>query len=107
MNIKIVKPVGKLDVSASTEFRREINSIVTANCPKFLVIDLELVTFMDSSGLGALVSALKAVRGGNGELVICGIAEQIKMLFDLTSMGKIFSVYPSVAAFKQQMNLID
>ena len=64
MNIKIVKPVGKLDVSASTEFRREVNAIVTANCPKFLVIDLELVTFMDSSGLGALVSALKAVRGG-------------------------------------------
>jgi len=107
MNIKIVKPVGKLDVSASTEFRREVNAIVTANCPKFLVIDLELVTFMDSSGLGALVSALKAVRGGDGELALCSITDQVRMLFDLTSMGSIFKIYSSVGDFKQQHNLSD
>ncbi len=107
MNIQIVKPIGKLDVSASTEFRRQINSIVTANCPKFLVIDLEMVTFMDSSGLGALVSALKAVRGGNGELALCSITDQVRMLFDLTSMGNIFKIYASVADFKKQCNVND
>ncbi|MFN5924751.1 MAG: STAS domain-containing protein, partial [Pseudanabaena sp.] len=55
--------------------------------------------FMDSSGLGALVSALKLIRNSNGEMVICAANDQVKMLFELTSMNKIFKIYPTIDEF--------
>ena len=97
---KIVQPKGRLDVTTAAEFRRLVSDIATsANPPQYLVLDLHDVNFMDSSGLGALVSALKSIRNSNGDMVICGANDQVQMLFELTSMTKIFKIYPTVDEF--------
>ena len=70
---------------------------------KVVLIDFRDVTFMDSSGLGILVLALKNVRSAGAELYICSINEQIKMLFELTSMDNIFKIYASQEEFKSKM----
>ena len=54
---------------------------------------------MDSSGLGALVSALKSIRNSNGDMVICSPNDQVQMLFELTSMTKIFKIYSTINEF--------
>ena len=98
--VRIVQPSGIFDGTKATEFRQEINALVESNVD-ILLIDFKDVTFMDSSGLGALVLALKSVRSAGGKMYICSINEQIKMLFELTSMDRVFEIYPTQAEFEE------
>ncbi len=96
--IEIIEPVGRLDINNAAQFRQQVGEI-TQKKPNVLLVDLKNVSFMDSSGLGALVSALKAMRAIGAEMVLCSPNEQVSMLLDLTSMGKIFKIYASREQF--------
>lgn len=58
-----------------------------------IVIDLSACEFIDSTFLGVLVSALKRVRQIDGELRLVGFKRAVSVMFDLTRMDKVFSVY--------------
>lgn len=90
--VKVIQPAGILDSAKGSEFRQEIGELVE-NGANILLIDFQDVTFMDSSGLGALVLALKTVRAAGGKLFICSINEQVRMLFELTSMDRVFQIF--------------
>jgi anti-anti-sigma factor len=103
--VKVIKPLGRLDVTTAADFRRQVNEIVSVSTPpQYLLVDLQKVTFMDSSGLGALVSALKSIRNTNGEMVICSANDQVQMLFELTIMSKIFKIYSTIDEFNSTLN---
>jgi anti-anti-sigma factor len=102
--VKVVQPVGILDGTQASRLRQEINDAVTARTD-IVLIDLESVTFMDSSGLGALVIALKTVRTAGGKLFLCSINDQVKMLFQLTSMDRVFEIFSNRAEFNQAVLL--
>jgi anti-sigma B factor antagonist len=57
-----------------------------------IVLDMAAVTFIDSSGLGALVSILKAM-GRDGDLVLCGTTGTVISMFRLTRMDKVFRMF--------------
>ena len=57
-----------------------------------IVLDLKAVSFIDSSGLGALVSSLKAI-GSGGDLVLCGTGGTVASMFKLTRMDKVFRMF--------------
>jgi len=59
-----------------------------------IILDLSLVTFIDSSGLGALIGSLKAM-GGDGELALCGAGDAVVNMFKLTRMNKVFRMFES------------
>lgn len=99
-SVKVVRPVGMLDSMRVGQFRNEINDIVSSGS-KSVLIDLKDVTFIDSSGLGALVIALKAVRSAGGKLYVCSANEQVRMLFELTSMDQVFEIFDNQEAFNQ------
>lgn len=104
-SVKAMQPQGRLDVTTAADFRRQVNDIASAPTPpQYLLVDLQAISFMDSSGLGALVSALKSIRNSNGEMVICGANGQVQMLFELTSMTNIFKIYPTVDEFKATLS---
>lgn len=100
--VKYVEPSGILDGTKASEFRQEISESVEKGAA-IILIDFEDVTFMDSSGLGALVLALKTVRAAGIKLYICSINDQIKMLFELTSMDRVFEIYPNRETFDKQV----
>ncbi|ELS34151.1 anti-sigma-factor antagonist [Pseudanabaena biceps PCC 7429] len=103
--VKIMQPSGRLDVTTAADFRRQVNDIASAPTPpQYLLVDLHEITFMDSSGLGALVSALKSIRNSNGDMVICGANDQVQMLFELTSMTKIFKIYTTIDEFNATLS---
>jgi anti-sigma B factor antagonist len=97
--VKVVQPSGILDGTKAGHFRQEISNLMDSNVD-IVLIDFQDVTFMDSSGLGALVLALKTVRAAGGKLFICSVNEQIKMLFELTSMDRVFEIFPSREDFE-------
>ena len=100
---KVVQPTGILDGIRGNNLRREISDLVAAGA-KTVLIDLQNVTFMDSSGLSALVSALKTVRTGGGKLYLSSINDQVKMVFDLTRMDRVFETFASVDEFNKAMS---
>jgi anti-anti-sigma factor len=100
--IKVVQPSGILDSTKTSQFRQEISELVEGQAD-WIVIDFKDVTFMDSSGLGALVISLKTVRSAGAELFICSINEQIKMLFELTSMDRVFEIFSSFEELEEKL----
>ena len=100
--VKIIQPSGILDGTKASQFRQEISDLVEAGADVVL-IDFTDVTFMDSSGLGALVLALKPVRAAGSQLVVCSINEQIRILFELTSMDRVFEIFATREAFNSKI----
>lgn len=93
-NILVVQPMEKrIDASVSTEFKGRMVDWINAGSRK-IILDLSYVDFIDSSGLGAIVSSLKTI-GNDGDLVICGIKETVMGLFRLTRMNRVFQIFPS------------
>ena len=98
--IRVVKPFKLLDGTHADKFRKEVSQCVEENADVVL-IDFQDVTFMDSSGLGALVLALKTVRAAGGKMFVCAINDQVRMLFELTSMNRVFVIYESREMFEE------
>jgi anti-anti-sigma factor len=98
--VKIVQLSGILDGISGGQLRRTIDEVIRTGSQTILV-DCTAVEFMDSSGLGALVMALKQTRISGGRMVLCGINDQIKMLLELTDMDSVFEVFPTLEAFSQ------
>jgi anti-sigma B factor antagonist len=61
-----------------------------------LVIDLSAVRFVDSSGLGALVSGFKNASARDGSLKLCGLQPQVRSMFELTRLHRVFEIFASM-----------
>lgn len=62
---------------------------------KNILIDLKDVRFIDSSGLGALVSGFKNAISNQGGLKLAGLQTQVKSMFELTRLHRVFEIFPS------------
>jgi anti-sigma B factor antagonist len=100
--IKVVQPTGILDGTQASQFRQEIAEAVQGGA-EIIIIDFKNVTFMDSSGLGALVLSLKTVRYAKAKLFLCSVNEQIKILFELTSMDRVFDIFSNREELEQKI----
>jgi anti-anti-sigma factor len=96
--VEIIKLKGNLNASSIPEFRKKVNETLE-NGTKVLLIDCQDVSFIDSSGLGALVLAFKALRAANIRMAICSINEQVRILFELTGMDEVFEIFPNQDTF--------
>lgn len=94
--VAVVEPgVKRLDAAVAPDFKQQVVALVQGG-ERRIVIDLAGVSFLDSSGLGALVSILKAL-GGQGALAVCGAQGSVLGLFKLTRMDKVFAIEASRA----------
>lgn len=100
LKLDVINPVGILDSTKAEEFRQVVDERLATGV-EVILIDLKDVTFIDSSGLGALVVILKQIRALDRKLCICSINDQVRMLFELTSMDRVFDIYDDRAAFDQ------
>jgi anti-sigma B factor antagonist len=83
----------RLDGARGSELRSVVATLV-AEGHRFVVLDLSAVNAIDSTGLGAIVSARKLVDR-SGALALCVTTEAVMTLFRLTRMDKVFDVFPS------------
>jgi anti-sigma B factor antagonist len=93
--VTIVHAAGEIDVYTAPLLREVLDKQI-AEGRTDLVVDLEKVTFMDSTGLGVLVGRLKLVRGQNGSLRIVSAEERILKVFSITGLDKVFHIHPSI-----------
>lgn len=100
VKLEVITPEGILDSTKAEEFRQMVDEMLAAGV-EVILIDLKDITFIDSSGLGTLVVILKKVRGMDRKFCICSVNDQVRMLFELTSMDRVFEVYDDRAAFEK------
>ena len=90
----VIKLLGdRLDAAAAPEFKETVSNRIDAG-EDTILLDLSDVDFIDSSGLGALVSVLKRMSP-TGQLVVCGLRDAAFNMFRLTRMDKVFPIFPS------------
>lgn len=98
----VVRPTGRLDLIAAPELREVVAKSVADGVVK-VVVDLSEVDFLDSSGLGALVTGLKATRQAGGNLRIAAAQEQALVVLELTMMQQILQPYATIDAALEAM----
>jgi anti-anti-sigma factor len=91
----VVRPIGRLALLSAAELRQRLGHEVAAGRHR-LVVDLAQVAFIDSSGLGALIGALKAARLAGGDLRIARPSEQTRIVLELTTLDRVLRPYPTV-----------
>lgn len=102
--VTILTPaIRRLDASVSTAFKEAIAREM-GDEPRALIVDFSKVDFIDSSGLGTLVSLMKMMNG-KGEMVLCALNPGIKNMFTLTRMDRIFRISVDRAAALQLLGL--
>jgi anti-sigma B factor antagonist len=86
---------GEIDVYTAPKLREQLVELVS-NGDYHLVVDMEGVDFLDSTGLGVLVGGLKRVRAHDGSLRLVCTQERILKIFRITGLTKVFPIHSSV-----------
>lgn len=90
-NALLITPVARrLDASVALRFKESVAALIQQGETR-LVLDFSRVDFIDSSCLGALISLLKSLSG-KGQLVLCSLNANIKAMFALTRMDRVFTL---------------
>lgn len=93
--VTVVAPTGRLDVAGAPILKEAISEAARSQSPR-IVIDLEGVSFVDSTGLGSVISALKQIRSKEGELRLAAPNQQVRVVLELTTLDRVFPYYPTV-----------
>jgi anti-sigma B factor antagonist len=94
-SFEIIEVGGEIDVYTAPKLREAIVAAVDAGHIR-LIIDVQRVDFLDSTGLGVLVGALKRVRADGGSLDIVCTQERILKIFEITGLDKVFGLHSSI-----------
>ena len=92
----IIEVGGEIDVYTAPKLRECITGLVDEG-HRDLIIDLEQVEFMDSTGLGVLVGGLKKVRAHDGSMRLICNQERLLKIFRITGLAKVFAIHGSQA----------
>ena len=87
---------GRIAADVAPRFKAHLGEFIS-NGNRSIVLDLGAVTFIDSSGLGALIATRKNM-GGDGDLVIAGARAAVASMFKLTRMDKVFRMFDTIEA---------
>jgi anti-sigma B factor antagonist len=94
---RVLEIGGEVDVYTAPQLRERLIAMVEAG-DRRVVVDLGRVEFLDSTGLGVLVGALKRLRGVDGELSLVCAQERLLKIFRITGLDRVFTLYDTVAA---------
>ena len=93
--VTVLAPSGRLDVAGAPALKEAVSEAITSGQPR-LIIDMEGVSFVDSSGLGSVVAALKQARSAKGDLRLAAPNQQVRVVLELTTLDRVFPYYATV-----------
>ena len=88
---------GEVDIYTAPRLRERLIELVSQGRHQ-IVVDLEQVEFLDSTGLGVLVGGLKRVRSHDGDLSLVCTQSRILKVFEITGLDKVFTIHGTVDA---------
>jgi anti-sigma B factor antagonist len=90
--VTVVAPRGDVDMAVADDIRVRLTALVDRGRSR-LVLDLGAVMYIDSSGLGALVAAMKHARTAGGDIKVCALETDVRALFEMTRLNKVLAVH--------------
>jgi len=105
MRIEVMQPTGHLDANSTNYFRQQASHALDRK-PDVLLIDLKHLKQMDSSGLGALIFALRSAKAIGCKFAICSISEYIDFLLEVTSMKTLFDIFENRSQFERSFKKV-
>jgi len=93
----VVEVEGELHLSTAPAFRTALESAV-AGAARAVILDLQAVTFIDSTGLSVLLTALRQVERSGGRLAVVCSNPTVLRLFEITSLDTTFHIEPTLEA---------
>jgi anti-sigma B factor antagonist len=94
-DVVVITPVGEIDVWTAQTLRQALRDLQTGSPPR-VVVDLTSVPFIDSTGIGVLVGALRRTRDMGGEFALVVVASGVLKLLEITKLDQVFVVYSSL-----------
>jgi anti-sigma B factor antagonist len=94
--VAVVSVFGEVDVSTAPRLRQQLVETASSG-HDWVVVDLDGLDFLDSTGLGVLVSGLKRFRTQGGDLLLVCNARRILRVFEITGLTQVFGMHPTVA----------
>lgn len=91
----VVTPRGRVNMVSARQLREALSGLVDAGCPR-IALDLSQTSFLDSSGLGAIIAGLKTARQAGGDLRIVAPTPEVMAVFELTNMHRLMQPRESV-----------
>lgn len=88
---------GDIDLNVSPSVTKSLNSM-TEKKPKRMIIDLSLATYIDSSGLAALILAMQKVEAYGGSMFLTGLHDTMLSIFETSRLDQIFRIFPDIDA---------
>jgi anti-sigma B factor antagonist len=86
----VVVPVKELDAGNTADFKRDMAPVLEAYAR--VVLDLNGVRFIDSSGLGSFLSCLRKLTAKGGDLKLCRVSKQVRTVIELVRMNRMFEI---------------
>lgn len=93
----VVEVGGEIDVYTAPKLREALIELVQGGTYN-IVVDMEQVEFLDSTGLGVLVGGLKRVRSHDGSMTLVCTQERLLKIFRITGLTRVFEIHPDVDA---------
>ena len=92
----VLDVTGEVDLSTAPALRSKLEKLIDGGARQ-LIVNLEPVTFMDSSGLSVLVSAFKAMQEADGRIALVCTNPAISKIFTITGLDRVLAIHPSMA----------
>ena len=93
----VARIFGDIDIATAPRLRERLVAVVTGGQPN-VVLDLEEVGFLDSTGLGVIIGVLKRTRTHGGDLRLVTTKPSLRSLFELTGLERTLPLSPTVEA---------
>jgi anti-sigma B factor antagonist len=93
--VTVVAPTGRLDVAGAPALKDAIGEVLKNGTPR-VVLDMEGISFVDSTGLGSVIAALKQIRSSQGDLRLAAPNQQVRVVLELTTLDRVFPYYSTV-----------
>ncbi|KAF2956160.1 STAS domain-containing protein [Marinitoga sp. 38H-ov] len=95
-NYYLIKVDGEIDAYHSATFKQKSKEKLSSADYSKYVIDMSYVSYIDSAGLGAVVSLLKEARNLKKELILVGLQPQVRKIFEMTKLDKIVKIVDTI-----------
>ena len=92
-NLLIVRIEGEMDMLRADQIREDIDKKLDNSEIRNLILNLEKVTFIDSSGLGMILGRYKKLNSKNGRMYIAGARPQVEKILYFSGINKLFTMY--------------
>lgn len=100
----VVKVTGDFDIIVAEEFKETVDAFIDRHKAKCLLVDLNGVSFIDSSGLGAIIGRYKKLQQIKGKMVIACPKPQVKRILQVSGIEKIVGIYSNKQSALSQLS---